>query len=164
MPDSPSVQAYVTVTSALYQPRPLAARFAFGARSAAAVIAGSVLSMLTSALSVAVLPALSVAVPVTVWSSPSVEITLSAVHEAMPEVASAQTNFTVTFVRFQPLAFASGDCVWLIVGDVPSILTVTVLCASALPALSTLQYSSECVPSPLIATLVPLCIGAPSRM
>ncbi len=151
------------MTSASYQPRPLAARLAFGARSTAAAIFGSVLSMLTCAWSVAVLPALSVAVPVTFWSLPSSDTTCSGVQDAMPEVASSHLNDTVTAPRFQPLT-ATGDCVWLIFGEVPSILTSTVLCFSALPALSTLQYSSVWMPSPLIATLVPLWLGLPSRM
>ncbi len=58
-PESVSPQVKLTVTSALYQPLPLATR------SGAALIVGAVLSMLTVARSVAVLPALSTAVPVT---------------------------------------------------------------------------------------------------
>jgi len=60
-PDKLSSQLKVTVTSWLYQP------FASGDRSGAPVIVGGVVSMLTVAGSVAVLPALSVPMPVTAW-------------------------------------------------------------------------------------------------
>src|ERR1700693_1874414 len=40
--------------------------------------------------------------------------------------------------------------------------TVMVECASSLPALSTLQYSSVWTPSLVIDTVVPVCAGAPS--
>ena len=82
-----------------------------------------------------------------------------AVQLAMPETVSAQTNVTVTLVLFQPAALASGDCVWLIVGGVWSILTWMLLCVvpvanSSLPALSTLQNVRVCMPSPLM--LIPV--------
>ena len=127
-----------TVTSPSYQPAALAAR------SAEPLTLGAVLSRFTIAGSVAVLPALSVAVPVTSWASPSSATTWSGVHDAMPETASAQVNLTVTSLLFQPLAFGAGASVCEIVGVLPSIFTSTVLCASSLPALSTLQYSSVC--------------------
>ena len=73
-------------------------------------------------------------------------------------------NFTVTSELFQPVAFAAGDSVCEIVGEVPSILTSTVLCVSSLPALSTLQYSSVCVPLPAMATSVPLFAAPPSSL
>ena len=57
MPDRGSVPVKETVTSSLYQSAPL------GARSAAPVIDGAVLSRFTVAVPDAVLPALSVAVP-----------------------------------------------------------------------------------------------------
>ena len=60
MPDRPSTQVKVTSTGALYQPLALAGR------SAAAMIVGAVSSRLTDAGSVALLPALSTAVPVTI--------------------------------------------------------------------------------------------------
>src|SRR5207302_201331 len=56
-PDSESSAVKCTVTSSLYQPAALTAR------SGAAVIVGLVLSMLTSAVLLAELPALSVAEP-----------------------------------------------------------------------------------------------------
>ena len=43
------------------------------------------MSMLTVAVSVAVLPALSVAVPVTCWAAPSVVVVTGAVQLATPE-------------------------------------------------------------------------------
>src|SRR3954468_9399001 len=58
-PESASLPANETVTSLLYQP------LMFAARSAAAVAGGGVLSSLTVTESVALLPALSAAVPPT---------------------------------------------------------------------------------------------------
>ena len=59
MPDRPSSPSKETVTSSEYQPAALAAR------SGAPVMVGAVLSRLTVAVPVTLLPALSVAVPVT---------------------------------------------------------------------------------------------------
>jgi len=56
-PDSASLHAKVTVTLELFQP------LAFGGGEGVAVIVGGVLSMLNLTLALAVLPALSVAVP-----------------------------------------------------------------------------------------------------
>src|SRR5438552_15444864 len=60
MPDCASAQVKVTVTLLLFQPLPFAA-------VRTAVINGLVLSMLTVTVAVVVLPARSVAVPVTTW-------------------------------------------------------------------------------------------------
>ena len=104
-PDSPSAQAKVTVTSPSYQP------LAFAGRSGTAAMVGGVLSMLTVAGSVAVLPALSVAVPVTGWPLPSPVTVCGPVQLASPDSASAQENVTVTLPLFQPLTFGGGDWV-----------------------------------------------------
>src|SRR3954467_1450164 len=97
--------------------------------------------MLTVAGSVAVLPAVSTAVPVTVWLAPSPVTVWGAVQLAMPDKLdwSSQLKVTVTSVLFQPLPLAAGSWVWPIVGGVLSILTWISLWASLLPALSTLQ-------------------------
>ncbi len=107
------------------------------------VMVGLVVSMLTVAGSEAVLPALSVTVPVTVWSLPSVPTVLFGPQLATPEPPlSPQVKVTVTAPLFQPFAFAAGDWAWVIVGGVLSMLTVTVFADSVLPALSVLQYST----------------------
>ena len=67
--------------------------------------------MLTVAGSVAVLPALSVAVPVTGWPLPSLVTVCGPVQLASPDSASAQENVTVTLPLFQPLTFGGGDWV-----------------------------------------------------
>src|SRR4051812_40676967 len=72
MPDRRSLPSNDAVTSVLFQPASLAA----GVRLP--VMVGLVLSRLTVAGSVAVLPALSVAVPMTGWSLPSVETVFGA--------------------------------------------------------------------------------------
>src|SRR5215211_7685618 len=146
-PDSSSPARKDTVTSSLYQPAALAGRSA---------------EPLTVAGSVAVLPASSVAVPVTTCAAPSSATTLSGVHVAMPDRTSSHSNDTVTSDLFQPAAFAAGVSACEMVGEVPSILTSIALCVSSLPALSTLQYSSVCVPLPATATSVPLFATAPS--
>src|SRR5919112_4186182 len=89
-PDSASVASKLTVTSSSYQPAVL------GARSACAVMLGPVLSMLTTAVLVAELPALSVAVPTTCWSLPSAGLVTGAVQLATPEPWSAHSNVTFT--------------------------------------------------------------------
>jgi hypothetical protein len=156
MPESASVALKLTTTSPPYHPS------AFAARSAAAATSGAVLSMLTDAGSVAVLPALSVAVPTTIWSSPSVDTTRPGLQDSMPDTASLHWNVTLTSSLCQPAALASGSSVWPIVGELPSMRTTTCLGASALPAWSTLQNSSSCVPSPSTSTAVPLCCAPPS--
>jgi hypothetical protein len=107
------------------------------------VMVGLVVSMLTVAGSEASLPALSVTVPVTAWFAPSVPTVWFGPQLATPEPPlSPQVKVTVTAPLFQPLTFAAGDCAWVIVGGVLSMLTVTVFAGSALPALSVLQYST----------------------
>ena len=71
------------MTSPAYQPLALAAR------SGAPVMVGLTVSMLTVALSVKVLPALSTAVPGTAWSCPSVLTLASGEQVATPESASS---------------------------------------------------------------------------
>src|SRR3954452_5633962 len=100
---------------------------------------GLLLSMLTAAGSVAVLPALSVTVPVTAWALPSVVTVCGPVQLATPDTASEQVNVTVTLLLFQPSAFATGFWVWPMVGDVLSMPKLTVCAASVLPATSVLQ-------------------------
>ena len=84
-------------------------------------IAGAVASMLSVTLADALLPTLSVAVPVTTWLAPSAETVTGAGHVAIPDPpGSAQVNVTLTGVLFQPLAFGALSTVALIVGGVVS--------------------------------------------
>src|SRR4051794_18437864 len=100
---------------------------------------GGVLSRFTVVDADAELPALSAAVPDTVWADPSVETVWCGVHVATPEPVSSQVNVTSTSLLFHPAAFGSGDCETAIDGADLSIFTVAVWVASTLPALSTLQ-------------------------
>src|SRR6266567_546385 len=97
-PDRLSPHMKCTVTSALYQ------LLAFGSRSGAALMVGGVLSMLTVATSVAVLPALSTALPCTGWFWPSVVTVCGVVQLAMPDCPAclSHRNVTLTSVLFQP--------------------------------------------------------------
>ena len=65
---------------------------------------------------VAVLPARSVASPVTLCFMPSVVSRTGGVQVSIPDRASVQLKFTVTSVLFQPLAFGAGAAAPVIVG------------------------------------------------
>ena len=70
----------------------------------------------------AVLPAISVAVPVTDWSVPSVLITVSGVIVSIPDSSSVAVKFTVTSVLYHPLALGWVVAAPVITGGVLSIL------------------------------------------
>ncbi|WP_344255851.1 hypothetical protein [Terrabacter carboxydivorans] len=94
--------------------------------------------------SVALLPALSVAVPLTSVPFVSVLIVLevvvlpSATQDARPEppVSSAQLNVTVASALFHPAAFGAGVTEWLMVGAVLSDCGAVDVAVAVLPALS----------------------------
>src|SRR5579859_1273808 len=88
-------------------------------------ITGGVLSILTMAVVLALFPALSTAVPVTVWLAPSLVNDTGALHEATPDSASAQLKLTVTEVLFQFAVFGGGATCGTTVGAVLSKLAVT---------------------------------------
>src|SRR4051794_32154749 len=87
-PERLSAHVNDTVTGALYQPF----RFAGGT---APVIVGAVLSMLTVADAVALLPALSEVEPVTVCAAPSVVSVTGPEHDAIPAPPSLHVKVTV---------------------------------------------------------------------
>src|ERR1041384_7670280 len=113
-PESASVAEKFATTAPFVQPSALAS----GDR--VAVMSGTVRSMLSVMLAVAVLPDLSVAVPAIVWFAPSEVMSCALGHVLMPDSVSEQTNLTVTFVLFQPLALAAGVATTAIVGGVVS--------------------------------------------
>src|SRR5688572_3032102 len=84
----------------------------------------------------ALLPASSVAVPVTDWSAPSWS-TLAAVQVATPDSPSRQVKPTVTGSLYQPAVFFVPTLVRLelMVGAVPSRLIVTDCSTAEPPAL-----------------------------
>src|SRR3954451_14418695 len=101
---------------------------------------GADLSMLTVAGSLALLPAVSVAVPGSGWSLPSCVSVSGVVQLAMPEPpVSVHVNVMVTSVLFQPSALLAGTCVCVMVGADLSMRISAVLAGSTLPALSTLH-------------------------
>src|SRR6478672_5329417 len=87
---------------------------------------------------VPLLPALSTAVPVTVFV-PCVATVASGWQEAIPLTASRQSKVTVTGVRYHPAPLGLVVARPVIVGTDLSTSTVTVAGASRLPARSTLQ-------------------------
>lgn len=66
---------------------------------------GEVLSMFMVAEVDVLLPALSTAVPVTVWLAPSLPKVTGSLHDDMPERLSEHEKLTVTSELFQPLEF-----------------------------------------------------------
>jgi hypothetical protein len=130
MPESASMQVYVTVTFSLFQPLALAAG------AVTATIVGLVLSTLTLAVAVAAFPATSTAVPKTSWLAPSVETMTDAGQVVTPESPSEQWNVTVTSPLFQPLAFAARLTLAVMDGVVVSVLSVADVVA-VLPAAAT---------------------------
>ena len=95
---------------------------------------GGVFSRLMAALTLAVFPALSTAIPVTAWLLPWVVTCTGAEQLAIPERESLQAKFTVTLLLFQPAELGAGETVATIAGGVLSMLTVTVIVA-VLPTL-----------------------------
>src|SRR5271163_1427816 len=122
-----------------------------GAGVTAAVMVGGVLSRFTMTFAVAVFPALSVAVPLTVWLAASVETVMGAGQVAMPEPESEQVNVTVTLELFQPLALGAGAATAVMAGGVLSIFTDKVA-EAVLPALSVTDPVTGVVPS--VATVM----------
>ncbi len=105
-PDSESVTMPVTVRSGAENRAPRVGE--------AICTSGGVLSRLTVTLAVAELPAWSVAVPETVWPSPSVVTVTGSGQVAMPLPVSLQRKVTVTSVLFQPAALGAGEAVaWM---------------------------------------------------
>src|SRR5688500_10947253 len=133
------------VTSPLYQPA------AFASVVGAPASVGAVLSMLMlSTLALAVLPALSTALPSTDWFPPSLTTSTGAEQLAMPDSASEHSKDTLTSVLFQPKPLPSGWRLPLIDGAMPSIFSMSSCPASVrsstLPALSTLQKAIVWMP------------------
>ena len=65
--------------------------------------------MLTNSDALPTFPAISVPVPSTNWSAPSVVTTLGSEQEDTPLRLSEQSKLTVTSVLFQPLAVGKGE-------------------------------------------------------
>ena len=103
IPDRVSPQVKPTVTSSRYQPCALAGR------SGAALIVGGVLSRLIVTLTLALLPALSTAVPVATSPAASIDTVCGLEQLAMPEVASPQVKVTFTSWFSQPAPLGSSS-------------------------------------------------------
>ena len=114
----PSVRFNQSVTSLIAQRYPYTLQLTI-----AALIVGGVRSMFTVAVALALLPALSVALPVTNWPPPWLVSIVGPLQLATPEVASEQVKLTVTGVLFQPLPLERGTRPEVIDGSVLSILT-----------------------------------------
>src|SRR2546423_1760994 len=110
MPDKASPPAKLTVTFVLFQP------FAFGYGDAVARDTGGVLSKLMAIWAVTVFPALSVAVPATMWFAPSVLTVTGEGQLATPLVLSKHVKLTTTFALYHPVALAGRSAEALIVG------------------------------------------------
>src|SRR5260370_38428587 len=91
--------------------------------------------MFTVTLLLAVFPATSVAVPVTIWLALSAVTATGAAQNATPLSASEQVKLTVTADLFQPFASGDGLSAPKMFGGVLSRLTATEAVAE-FPALS----------------------------
>src|SRR5436190_1362661 len=119
-PDSASAAVQCTVTSLLYQPVPFEDVVGEPDRL------GATLSMLIPpTVAVAVLSALSAAVPVTDWFAALALSVVGPLHVFTPDGLSEQLKPTVTSVLFQPLTFAAGLRVPVMPGADLSSFTVT---------------------------------------
>ena len=145
MPLPPSVHVKLTLTSLLFQP----AAFADGLTTA--LIVGRLLSMLSVTDTVAWLPALSTAVPLTTCPALSVLTVTGSGHRAIPLTASLHVKLTRTSVLFQPAAFGSGLTTVLTLGRLLSMLSVTDALAW-FPATSTAVPLTTC-PAPSVLTV-----------
>src|SRR6478735_11967674 len=104
------------------------------------VMTGATVSTLIPlTVDVALLPALSTAVPSTLWLAPSADTDASGWQLAMPLTASPQVKCTATAALYQPLALGLDVAFPVMVGADLSTRTVTVWASSALPAWSTIQ-------------------------
>src|SRR5437764_244763 len=92
----------------------------------------------------AVLPALSLAVPVTDCAAPSLLSVVGPAQLATPDSASLHMNESVTSVLFQPAALGAGDAAPVIVGGVLSMLMPLTVAEAALPALSLAVPVTDC--------------------
>ncbi len=114
------MQVKVTVTAPWFQPSEPASG------DLELVTTGAVRSTLIEpTVAIAEFPALSVQLPVTDWSGPSVRRSTGLETVPTPERASVQLKLTVTGTLFQPLALGPGDREPIAVGAVRSIMTVT---------------------------------------
>ena len=129
MPAVASLPEKLIVSGWLYQPLLSAARLAF------AVAVGAVASYLKGRLAVAMLPALSVQVPLTVALSLSVLQPTGAEQALRPAVASLPAKLTVSGWLYQPFVSAARLAAAVAVGAVASYLSGR-LAVATLPALS----------------------------
>ena len=147
-PESESEQVNDAVTFVLFQP------LAFAAGKREPLIVGGVLSIFTPVcVFVAVLPALSVQVPIADWLGPSDESVWLAFAANTPDRLSAQLQFSATSELFHPLAFAAVRLTKVMIGTPRSILMPPAVAEEVLPALSVQVPETDCpAPSALSVT------------
>jgi hypothetical protein len=92
---------------------------------------GIVLSRLIVTLAVAVSSAVSMAVPLTIWPTPSVDTVCGLGQLAIGRPPAVQVYVTVTFELFQPLPFAAGVADAEIAGGVTTVKPAPLLLAPA---------------------------------
>ena len=92
--------------------------------------------MLIERFTLVVLPARSVAIPVTTCAAPSFVKVTGLLEVAIPERPSEVLKLTVTLVLFHPLALGAGVATAAMSGGVLSILTPLTVADAELPARS----------------------------
>src|SRR5712691_3988600 len=109
-PDGLSVAVNETVTSVLFPPP------AFGDGDTIGRRTGGVLSRLMATCAVAILPALSIAVPVMIWFAASVLTVTGEGQFATPLVLSKQVKLTTTLALYHPAALGGRSAEAVMVG------------------------------------------------
>src|SRR4051794_13694613 len=111
--------------------------------------------MLTWTVAVLVRPELSTAVPVTIWSAPSVGTVTGGVQLAMPDSPSEQVNVTVEAPGRHPAPFLAGVTKNEIVGAVRStLIPVTTVVAELLAMSTATPVADWLAPSPRVTGAV----------
>jgi len=90
---------------------------------AVTVTVGKVSSMLSVTLAVAMFPAASVTVPLTIWPMPCDEIVCGPGQLTIAALPAPQLNVTVTLVLFQPFALGAGETEAEMEGGVAAVVT-----------------------------------------
>ena len=112
------------------------------------------------AVTVALFPPLSIAVPDADWPAPSELSVTGAVHERMPDSLSLQVKLTVTGELCHPWAFAGGETVAVIDGAFVSTTLTLNMPLVVSPSLSVAEQFTCVMPSGNVLPEAGLQVGA----
>src|SRR5687768_4989233 len=110
------------------------------------------------------LPALSVAVPVTDWSAPSLLSVVLPTQVAMSDSPSAQVKLTVTAALYQPFRSATRSGAPLMVGNTVSMSMSVTVAVLVLPAASVAVPTTNWPAPSLLNSVSPTQEATPDRL